>query len=87
MLRGVSAIVTRLPLPFIPDALDEIFVEVTDVQVPYLMGRDLKSVLACEVMSLLFWSGTGESWMSEAGHSLLPYCYRLQKNTERWGYI
>lgn len=87
MLRGVSAIITRLPLPFIPDALDEIFVEVTDVQVPYLMGRDLKSVLACEVMSLLFWSGTGERWMSEAGHSLLPYCYRLQKNTGRWGYI
>lgn len=74
MLRGVSAIVTRLPLPFISDALDEIFVEVTDVQVPYLMGRDLKSVLACKVVNLLFWSGTGERRMSEAGHSLLPYC-------------
>lgn len=46
MLRGISAVITCLPLPFIPDALDEIFMEVADVQVPYLMGRNLKSVSA-----------------------------------------
>lgn len=44
MLRGISTVITCLPLPFIPDALDEIFMEVADVQVPYLMGRNLKSV-------------------------------------------
>lgn len=44
MLRGISAIIACLPLPFISDTLDEIFVEVADVQVPYLMGRNPKSV-------------------------------------------
>lgn len=58
MLRGISTIITRLPLPFISDTLDEIFVEVADVQVPDLMGRNLKSVLVCEIIILLFWSGT-----------------------------
>lgn len=37
VLGGVSAIVTCLPLPFISDALDEIFVEVADIQVPYAL--------------------------------------------------
>lgn len=45
VFRRISAIVTRLPLPFIPHALDEILVEVTDIQVPYLMGSKGKSEL------------------------------------------
>lgn len=42
MLRRISAIVACLPLPFISYTLDEIFVEVADIQVPYLMGSKLK---------------------------------------------
>lgn len=42
VLRRVSTIVTCFPLPFISYTLDEIFVEVADIQVPYLMGSKLK---------------------------------------------
>lgn len=45
MLRRISAIVTCLPLPFISYTLDEIFVEIANIQMPYLMGSKLKSEL------------------------------------------
>lgn len=37
MLGRISTIVTCLPLPFISDTLDEIFVKITDIQVPYAL--------------------------------------------------
>jgi hypothetical protein len=45
MLRRISTIITCLPLSFISDTLNEIFVEIADIQVPYLMERKLKSEL------------------------------------------
>lgn len=37
MLRRISAIVTCLPLPFISYTLDEIFVEIANIQMPYAL--------------------------------------------------
>lgn len=45
MLRRISTIVTCLPLPFISYTLDEIFVEIANIQVSYLLGSKLKSEL------------------------------------------
>lgn len=36
VIRGLSAIVTRLPLPLVADTLDEVLVEVTDVEMSNL---------------------------------------------------
>lgn len=41
MIRGLSTIVTRLPLPLIADTLDEVLVEVADVEMSNLQTMKL----------------------------------------------
>lgn len=36
MIRGLSSVITGLPLPLVADALDEVLVEVADVEVSHL---------------------------------------------------
>lgn len=36
VVRGLPSIITGLPLPLVADALDEVLMEVTDVEVPHL---------------------------------------------------
>lgn len=39
MLRRVTSIIARLPLPFVPNTLNEVLVKITNVQMSHLRTR------------------------------------------------
>lgn len=63
MVRGLSSVITGLPLPLVADALDEVLVEVADVEVPHLQiisGVFKRRSLSCKKKSMNYSSSTAD---------------------------